>query len=274
MARGSGSGPVVAGIGVLALLLALGGWFFLIRDTSPDSVDTEAQAEAREAALADAGGDTAADENADDYDDAAPDQADAASTGSGVDGLWGIDSSIGSFDDACLTEVCGSNFVGFRINEELAGVGAKTVVGRTDAVTGTMTIQGATITAAQFDVDMTQLITDDAGRNAAIKGATGGLETQAFPDASFVLTQPVDLGALPAEGVEVTVQATGDLTVHGVTRQVTIPLTAELQAGVIVVFGTLEDMALSDFDIPKPSAIVVLSVEEVAAMELQLFFSR
>ena len=62
--------------------------------------------------------------------------------------------------------------------------------------------------------------------------------------------------------------------VRGVTQRVTIPLTAELQAGLVVVFGTLEDMALADYGIPKPQAVVVLSVEEVAAMELQLFFSR
>jgi polyisoprenoid-binding protein YceI len=95
-----------------------------------------------------------------------------------------------------------------------------------------------------------------------------------FPDASFSLTGPVDFGALPADGEEITVDAIGDLTIHGVTRSETIALTAQLQGDVIVVFGQLGPILLADYDISEPRAAVVLSVEDNAIMELQLFFSR
>ena len=202
-------------------------------------------------------------------------QGDSLASGAGLyEGDWRVDTSIGTFDDACLASACSSSFVGFRINEELAGIGAKTVVGRTPAVTGTIRVAGTQITEAEFLADMTQLITDDRSRNAALKGSAGGLETNDFPEASFLLTEPIELGELPAEGSAIDVLATGDLTVHGVTQPVTIPLTAESQAGLIIVFGNLEGLVLADFDIPKPSAVVVISVEDVAAMEFQLFFSR
>lgn len=198
----------------------------------------------------------------------------AASLGSTTDGVWTVDTSIGTFDDSCLTEVCGSTFAGFRINEELANFGAKTVVGRTPDVAGSMELSGTQVIGGSFTVDMTTLITDNGSRTNAIRGSSGGLETNTFPEAVFELTQPIELGEIPAEGASVQVEAVGNLTVHGTTNEVTIPLTAELQAGVIVVYGNLEDMLLADYGIPKPSAAVVVSVEDNATMELQLFFTR
>ena len=43
--------------------------------------------------------------------------------------------------------------------------------------------------------------------------------------------QPVDLGAVPAEGQAVEVTVTGDLTLHGVTKSVEVPLQAKLENG-------------------------------------------
>ena len=39
-------------------------------------------------------------------------------------------------------------------------------------------------------------------------------------------------------------------------------------------FGELGPIVLADYDIDKPSAAVVLSVEDNAALELQLFFAK
>jgi len=267
--------PLIGGLGLIGLLLlGLLLWWFLFRDTSASSVADEDAALARQEAV------QAATESETTSDDASAeaqstDQADVPAGAAGsLDGVWNVDTSIGTFNDACLESVCDATFVGFRIDEELSGIGAKTVVGRTPGVTGSVEIAGAQIVSVEMVADMQQLITDSGPRTDALKTDSGGLATDAFPQASFSLTQPIDMGLLPAEGTAVTVQATGDLTVRGVTRSVTIPLTAELQAGVISVFGSLEGMLLSDYDIPTPSAIVVLSVEDNATMELQLWLSR
>ncbi len=106
-----------------------------------------------------------------------------SSAANGLDGTWTVDDSIGSF-----TDFSGS-FAGFRVQEQLAGVGAKTAVGRTPDVTGGMTIDGTTIPKASFEVDMTTLTTDDARRDGEIR--TQAIETGRFPTATFMLTKPI-----------------------------------------------------------------------------------
>ncbi|MDH3754837.1 MAG: YceI family protein [Acidimicrobiia bacterium] len=257
------------GLGLVAALAIVGfaGWYFLIRDDSPPSVTSAAQEAARDAAIEEA----TSGENAGAVDESDPlptadrdDPADAAAPG--LDGTWIIDDSIGDFADFS------SGFVGFRIDEELASIGASTVVGRTPDVTGTLEIEGATITSTEMLVDMTTLTTGISNRDGAIRRQA--IETNTFPEATFSLTSPIELGTLPDDGVPVDITATGDLTVHGVTNSVDIPLTAELNSGVIVVAGELGPFLLSDFDIQRPSAAVVLSVEDNAIMELQLFFTQ
>ena len=280
------------GLAVVALLIAVFAVYWLFfRDNAPASVDSVAAAEARQEAIAEAAAGSSADdtstesepdedleeevvedEGETELDSGQPDSA--ASIGAATDGVWSVDTSIGTFDDSCLTDVCSSTFAGFRINEELANFGAKTVVGRTGDVSGSMELVGSQVIGASFVVDMTTLVTDNDSRTAALTEFAGGLETSAFPEATFELTEPIELGEVPAEGVSIEVEATGNLTVRGVTREVTIPLTAEMQAGLIIVFGNLEGILLDDFEIPKPTAIVVVSVEDNATMELQLFLRR
>jgi len=246
---------IIGGSAAVAVaVLAFGAWYFVIRDTSPAGVDTAEAAEARADALSEVPDQTVVDPQA------------------GLDGAWNIDTSIGTFGDACLTDVCDATFVGFRIDEELATIGAKTVVGRSPAVTGSIEIAGSTIASVDVTVDMTQLITDDDRRTGAIRNQA--IETGAFPQASFSLTEPIELGSLPQEGESVNVSAVGDFTIHGVTRAETIELTAQFTGGVIVIFGQLGPILLADYGIDQPSAAIVLSVEDNATMELQLFLTR
>ena len=57
--------------------------------------------------------------------DRAPATAPAGTAGGGLDGTWTVDPSVGSFSDFS------GSFVGYRVEEELANVGAATAVGRT-----------------------------------------------------------------------------------------------------------------------------------------------
>jgi len=263
----------------------IAGYFLFFRGSAPVAVDSVEASEARQEAINEAVTGAADDDvQADDTADAGEDEGSSAldtgqpdsnaSVGSATDGLWTVDTSIGTFDELCLTEVCGSSFAGFRINEVLANFGAKTVVGRTPGVSGSLELVDTQVIGAEFIVDMSRLITDNDSRTGSLRGENGGLNTNAFPEARFELTQPIELGSVPVEGAPINVQAVGNLTVHGVTNEVTIPLTAEVQAGVIIVFGNLEGILLADYDIPKPTAAVVVSVEDNATLELQLFFSR
>ncbi len=188
----------------------------------------------------------------------------AAVTGTpGVEGTWAVDRTI--------TNAQGTgSYTGFRVNEVLTGIGTNTAVGRSPNVEGTLTVKGSTLTAARINASLTALTTNDSRRDGAVQRA---LDTSRFPTATFVLTAPVDVGSVPAEGQRVTAAATGDLTVHGVTHQVTIDLQAQLQNGVLVVVGST-DIAFSDYGVTAPTAPVVASVDDHGTVEIQLYFVK
>ncbi|MBA3606488.1 MAG: YceI family protein [Acidimicrobiia bacterium] len=61
---------------------------------------------------------------------------------------------------------------------------------------------------------------DENRRDIQFRGRI--MDVEQFPGATFTLTAPIKFGAVPATAQPVTASATGDLTLHGVTRSVTI----------------------------------------------------
>jgi polyisoprenoid-binding protein YceI len=196
---------------------------------------------------------------------AAPGSSQDTTAGSTISGTWTVDPSVGSFDDFSGT------FVGYRVKETLASIGATEAVGRTPDVAGSMTVDGSTITAAEFTADLTGLRSDNDRRDGQLRRQA--LETEQFPTATFVLTEPVALGSEPAEGATVEATARGDLTLHGVTKSVEIPLQARLQGGVVTVAGSLP-IVFADYAIAKPESMMVLSVEDGGTLEVQLQLTK
>lgn len=193
-----------------------------------------------------------------------PDQ-DPAGSGGSAQGSWTVDTTSGSLGDATST------FAGYRIQEELGGVGANTAVGRTKDVTGTLMIDGTVITSLSVEVDMTTLASDDDRRDGQLR--TRGLETDTFTTATFQLTEPIEFTQEPAQGEAVTTEATGELTVHGVTREVTVPVEARWTGDQIEVVASF-DIALADYEIDPPTGFLVLSVADQGTIELHLLFAR
>ena len=194
---------------------------------------------------------------------ASDDPAATAASAGGIAGSWTVDPSIGSGDTG--------TFVGYRVQETLATVGAQEAVGRTSNVTGTMTIDGTTITAVDITADLTTLQSDEANRDRQLQRQ--GIETGTYPTATFSLTQPIDIGSVPADGQVVDATATGNLTLHGVTKEVQIPLQARIDGGVITVVGSLP-IQFADYNITSPQGMIVLSIEDHGTLELQLHFAR
>ena len=119
--------------------------------------------------------------------------------------------------------------------------------------------------------DLTTLQSDEANRDRQLQRQ--GIETATYPTATFTLTQPIELDAVPAEGEIVNVTATGDLTLHGVTKEVEIPLEARLDGGVITV-GRLAADPVRRLQHRPPQGMIVLSIEDHGMLELQLHFTR
>ena len=185
--------------------------------------------------------------------------------GSQIERHWKVDTTIGSFSNFS------SSFVGYRVQEELAGIGGNTAVGRTPDVTGTMTTVGLTLTKAEFTANMQALVSDESQRDGRLREQA--IETDRFPTATFVLTKPITLpdGAVP--GQISTVTATGDLTLHGATHSIQIQLRGRLAGEVLVVTGSVE-ITFADFGIQKPESFKVLSVADHGTLEVQLFLTR
>ena len=232
--------PVVVVLGGLAFA----GWWFILRDDAPP----EARLPDRPVATTAAGA------------------SDGATTASGSAG--GSTSADGTWTVQQGEEV----FVGYRVTEQFAGETIeKTAVGRTPAVTGTVAVQGAAVPAAKFEADMTKLASDSSRRDNQIRG--NGLQTNQFPAASFELTQPIQLTSPPAAGAELDVQAVGNLTLHGVTKEVMIPLKVRWSGDVIDIAGQAP-IVLADYGIDPPSIGGFVSVDDKGVFEVQLTLVR
>lgn len=236
-------------LAVVVVALA-GGAFWFLRDDAPDEVSIDAAADA----VAERSTTTAA--------------GDAGSTSdpSDVTGTWTVDTATGDFDYESAT----GTFAGIRIEEELASIGSTTAVGRTGDVSGTVEIDGTTVTAADLEVDVTTITTNESRRDDKVQQA---LETSEFPTATFSLTEPIDLGDAATSGDTVSVTGVGELTIHGVTQTVEIPIEAKLVDGTIVMTASTE-LAFSDYGVSVPESPIVLSVADVGTLELQLLLVR
>ena len=156
---------------------------------------------------------------------------------------------------------------GYRVDEVLNGTDV-TVTGRTDEVTGTFTIDdtGLTLTAAELTVDVASIETDSANRDAYFRDEA--LRTDEFPEAAFVLTEPVTLESAPASGDVVQTAATGELTIAGQTRTVTAEIEVRSDGTTAEIAGSIP-ITFSDFGVEAPD-LGFVSVEDSGAVEFQL----
>jgi polyisoprenoid-binding protein YceI len=254
-------GPLLAIVAIVVLAIAgIGLWYLFFRPAGPAPVSLGSTTPTEVATAT-----SVAEASSDPSPSASADPSAGGSEASGIGGTWTVDPTVGSFDDFS------SSFVGYRVQEELASVGATEAVGRTPDVTGTMSVDGTTITAAEFTADLTTLQSDEGNRDRQLRRQ--GLETGTFPTATFTLTQPIELGSEPAEGSTVDATAVGDMTIHGTTKSVEIPVQAKVDNGVVTVVGSLP-VLFSDFGMEKPQAMIVLSVDDKGTMEFQLQFTR
>lgn len=222
----------VALVAVVAVIVlgSVGFWYFVLRDTAPAPVTLRSR-----------------------------DDSSASTAGGGpttADGNW----KVANGDE--------SVFVGYRILELFGGdTVKKEAVGRTTAVSGTMTIAGTQVTAVDISADVTSLKSDRPQRDGQV---TRALETARFGTATFKLTQPIVLPSAPQKGQAVNASATGELTLHGQTRSVTVPLEARWNGPTIDVSGKA-DVKLADYQITRPQ-VPGIAVDEQGQLELSLTF--
>jgi len=144
-----------------------------------------------------------------------------------------------------------------------------TAVGRTNAVTGSLLIEGDEVTFGEFVVDMTTVKSDEPKRDAQFESRI--MDVINHPTATFVLTSPITLSA-DSTTARTANTAVGELTLRGTTKPVSISVFGEARNGRIVVTGELT-VTFSEWEIPNPS-IPGISTEDFGILEFQLVLER
>jgi polyisoprenoid-binding protein YceI len=162
------------------------------------------------------------------------------------------------------------SIVGYRVNEVLLGQSA-TAVGRTTSVTGHLTIQGTTVTAATFSVPMATVHSDKSQRDAQFDGRI--MDVTQYATGTFTLTAPIHLAPLPVTGVIRDYTAHGKLMLHGTTRAVTFTLTAERKGAQVEVAGHIP-VLFAAYNIQNPSFAGFVTTQDHGLLEFLLVFNK
>ena len=159
--------------------------------------------------------------------------------------------------------------VGYRVKEILFGQEAE-AVGRTSEITGSFTIDGNSLTEGSFEVDMASVTSDQSRRDGQFRGRI--MEVDTYPTASFELTRPLNLSQINEQQTQGEAQATGDLTVHGVTNEVTFDIRGVRNADQIQITGSIP-IVFADYNIDNPSGGPA-QTEDNGLLEFALNFEK
>jgi len=160
-------------------------------------------------------------------------------------------------------KVAADSVVGYRVKKTEG-------VGRTSEITGSLTIVDEQVTAAEFTVDMTTLVSDSTRRDRQVN--TRILDTVNFPTATFALKEPIALTPEALAGSDFNVDTTGTLTLRGVTKDIDLTLIARLVDDVIEVNGSIQ-IVFTDWSIPDPSISGIIVVDR-GLLEFLIRFAR
>lgn len=159
--------------------------------------------------------------------------------------------------------VSDGSFAGYRTQEVLRGEEA-TVTGRTEQVTGSVTVADGAVTEAVVEVDIASVASDEPARDSYFRGQA--MEVGEFPTGTFELTEPA-----PIEEGALAVELAGELTVHGVTRPATVEAEVAGDASTgdpVQVIGSVP-ITFADFDVAAP-ALGFVTVEDEGSIEFSL----
>jgi len=158
---------------------------------------------------------------------------------------------------------------GYRVDEVLNGVDV-TVTGRTDQVTGSITVDGLTLQAAEFTVDVASITTDSSSRDSYFRD--NALRVGQYPTATFRLTEPVAVETPPTAGETIERELTGELTLAGVTQTVAFTVQARTDGTTAEIAGQIP-IVFADFGVDAPT-LGFVSVEDSGYVEFQLVLGR
>ena len=167
----------------------------------------------------------------------------------------------------------------YRVKEQLAGLNfPNDAIGTTDSVTGTLVLApDGSVDSAQskLTVDLRNLKSDQDMRDGYVKNRT--LEADKFPFAVFVPHRvqglPSPLPSSERATDQSGFQLTGDLTIHGVTKEVTFNGYATFSRD-LVAGRAITAFTFSTFGLIKPTLARLLSVDDNVQLEIDFRLRR
>ena len=181
---------------------------------------------------------------------------------------------------AGVWQVASGSLAGYRVKEQFAGqASTHEAVARTTAVSGQLTITQSgdayQLVTGAINVELSSLASIDsvAGYNVTNRDriVRQSLQVSQFPTATLQL-QSVSIPAAAASGQTVSFQVPGSLTVHGVTKAVTVNVQLRVSGGVPQVVASIQT-DMTDFGVNPPS-IGFTTVQSAVTIEAQLSFAR
>jgi polyisoprenoid-binding protein YceI len=160
----------------------------------------------------------------------------------------------------------------YKVREQLAGISFPSdAVGTTQSVTGSVVLNpdgSIDASRSKLTVDLRTLKSDQQMRDGYIQGRT--LETEKFPMLEFVPRRAVGLSAPLPAGMQAQsgFQLVGDMTLHGVTKEVTWNVVATFGNDVVGGRATTT-LDFATFNLAKPSLARLLSVDDKIELEIE-----
>jgi polyisoprenoid-binding protein YceI len=172
-------------------------------------------------------------------------------------------------------EIIDGSSASYRVAEQLVGINfPNDAVGTTPTVAGTLVIaaDGTIAPGSKLSIDLRNLKSDQDGRDGYVKNRL--LETEKFPTAEFVPTKITGLPVLiPTQG-QVGIQLTGNMTIHGVTKEITFQGIATFGRDATVAGRAKTTFNFATFGLTKPTIARLMSVEDKIDLEIVYKFKR
>ena len=175
--------------------------------------------------------------------------------------------------------VASGSIAGYRVKELFVGQASKhEAVARTSTVSGGLTVSGDSngyqVSAVTFTAGLADLHSVDsvAGRNVTQRDGVVSrqLDVQQFPTATLAVASASVPGGISSQQVDVTADA--KLTIHGVTKDVTVKGKAQLAGSRVEIAGSIS-IVMTDYGVTPPPAPFV-TVDSTVLIEFDIFLTK
>lgn len=172
-------------------------------------------------------------------------------------------------------EITDGSSASYRVTEQFVGINfPNDAIGTTSTVAGTLTIaaDGSIAPGSKLTIDLRNLKSDQDQRDGYVRNRL--LETEKFPLAEFVPTKLTGLPVMiPTQG-QTGFELTGNMTIHGVTKEVTFQGIATFGRDSTVAGRAKTTFNFGTFGLTKPTIARLMSVDDKIELEIVYRFKR